>query len=715
MLERKFKLEPKKSKGNQLLREVFFIKQFDTSLSVAPSESKIMDLRAFLHKLFLVFLFIFLGSMYTHAFTRKNDSPLVPYEIKFADVTFQLTDVTRYLVQTELKNIQADKSTLHHQLDKFNLFLPIVEPILKEKAVPDDFKFLMIYNKYQSSIETSTFLENGVYWCLDREKADDVDLIVNDQLDERKHLIAATKGAAICFKRNQVLYRNWASTLFSHIADKKILSLLEVNKKWAENPYILLDSPAYSAILQFLAYKIAIEREFPVYKPAEQKIVYEYPYSKGKTLNKIALDLKIEPETLSEYNKWLNSPSVPESDCKVLVIVPASRYSEIRTFAELSRKTGLPAKDLGFPILRREEKLSKAKSKGGIFYLINDLEGLQADMCDITVTMAYKAGISIERFVEYNDMKENDLLKIGQVYYIQSKASKASVPFHVVRDGETLWDISQMYGVKLANLLSFNRFETVQRLQRGRVVWLQTTRPKNKPIEYIEMPDEMAEVEDMMVAGQTKNVEKEFTIQDTIRTVEVKSLSKEVDLSSLPLSQEIGKGQQPKATNKNDVASIQKELTKEVDLSALPLSQEIGKGNQQPKSASKKEGVSAKNDLPQEIDINSLPLTQDIRKEHSNNVPLPKSADNKQISDISSDQEERIVTWNKQNSTKNKLYSVEVAEREENKNFLKHTVKKGETLFRISVNYNVAVSELWVWNNLTSTIVETGTVLKIKR
>lgn len=715
MLERKFKLEPKKSKGNQLLREVFFIKQFDTSLSVAPSESKIMDLRAFLHKRFLVFLFIFMGSTYGHAFNRKNDSPLVPYEIKFADVTFQLTDVTRYLVQTELKNIQADKNSLRHQLDKFNLFLPVIEPILKEKAVPEDFKFLMIYNKYQSSIETSTFLENGVYWCLDREKADDVDLIVNDQLDERKHLIAATKGAAICFKRNQVLYRNWASTLFSHIADKKILTLLEVNKKWAENPYILLDSPAYSAILQFLAYKIAIEREFPAYKPTEQKIVYEYPYSKGKTLNKIALDLKVEPETLSEYNKWLNSPSVPESDCKILVIVPASRYSEIRTFAELSRKTGLPAKDLGFPILKREEKLTKAKAKGGVFYLINDLEGLQADMCDIPVTMAYKAGISIERFVEYNDMKENDLLRIGQVYYIQSKASKASVPFHVAREGETLWDISQMYGVKLANLLSFNRFETVQRLQRGRVIWLQTTRPKDKPIEYIEMPDEMAEVEEMMVTGQTKNVENGFTLQDTIRTVNVKSLPKEVDLSALPLSQEIGKGQQPKSVNKNDVASTKKELPKEVDLSSLPLSQEIGKGNQQAKATTKKEVISTKNDLPKEIDINSLPLTQDIRKEHSNNVNLSKSTDNKQVSEKVTGEEERIVTWNKQNSTKNQLYSVEVADREENKNFLKHTVKKGETLFRISVNYNVAVSELWVWNNLTSTIVEAGTVLKIKR
>jgi len=675
-----------------------------------------MDLRAFLHSQFLVFLFICLESSDVLAFNHKNDYPLVPYEIKFADVTFQLTDVTRYLVQTELKSIQANKSNLHQQLDKFNLFLPIVEPILKEKSVPDDFKFLMIYNKYQSSLETVISLENGVYWCLDREKADDVDLIVNDQFDERKHLISATKGAAICFKRNQVLYRNWASTLFSHIADKKILNLLEVNKKWAENPYILLDSPAYSAILQFLAYKIAIEREFPSFKPSIQKIVYEYPYSKGKTLNKIAIDLKVEPEMLFEYNKWLNSPSVPESECNVLVIVPIERYSEIRTFAELSRKIGLPAKDLGFPILKKSEKFVKIKSKGGVFYLINDREGLMADMCDSPVTMAYKAGISIERFVDFNDMKETDLLTIGQVYYIQEKLGKASVPFHVVREGETLWDISQIYGVRLSNLLNFNRFDTVQRLQRGRVIWLQATRPKNKPIEYIEMPEELVEVENILVAVRAKNVEKTYVKQDTIKTAEVKSLPIDIDLSALQSSQEIEK-EQPKLVNLNDLATTKKELPNEVNLTTLPSNQEISKGNQQPLELKDKEVVSVKTELPlpNEIELNSSPLVQSIKEEQTNSANVPKSVESQQVSKIDVNDEAQIITINSKNSAKIKLYPEEAGEGEENNFFLEHTVKKGETLFRISVYFNVAVAELWAWNNLTSTIVKEGTVLKIKR
>jgi len=672
-----------------------------------------MDLRAFLNTHLLMLFFICLKSTNVSALNQTNENPFVPYEIKFADITFQLTDITRYLVQTELKNIQADKGILHQQLDKFNFFLPVVEPILKLKSVPDDFKFLMTYNKYQTSIETSISLENGVYWCLDREKADEVDLIVNDQFDERKHLIAATKAAVICFNRNQVLYRNWASTLFSHIADKKILTLLEVNKKWAENPYILLDSPAYSSILQFLAYKIAIEREFPIYKPGIQKIVYEYPYSKGKTLMRIALDLKVETETLFEYNKWFNSSIVPESDCKVLVIVPAERYSEVRTYAELSTKNGQPLKDLGFPILKRVEKFSKVNSKGGVFYLINDRKGLKAEMCDSPVTMAYKAGISIERFVDFNDMKETDLLSIGHIYYIQEKLGKASVPFHMVKEGETLWDISQMYGVRLANLLYFNRFETIQRLQRGRVIWLQTTRPKNKPIEYIEMPEEMAEVERMVVEEQTNNIEKTYALKDTIKNADVKLILKDNVVEALPSKYEIGK-EETKLLSLTEVVT-KKELSNEDDLLKLPHNQEIAKGSQQAFELMSKEIVSVKNELPKEIDLNSQSLARLIKEEYFKNISLPKSVDSQIVSEVYAKDEPQNTNLNKQNLDKNNLIADEVGELDVNKNFFEHTVKKGETLFRISLNFNVTVSELWTWNNLTSTIVKEGKVLKIRR
>ena len=644
-----------------------------------------MDLRAFIHKIVFVFLLAFWGGKSVFAFPTKNENPLVPYEVKFADITFQLNDVTRYLIQIELKNIQSNRQSIQNQLDRVSLFLPIVEPILKEQNVPDDFKYLVSYNKFQSSIETNTNLESGVYWCLDKVKAADVDLLMNTQLDERKHLIAATKGAAICLKRNYVLYNNWATTLFSHISDKKVLNLLDVNKKWSDNTFVLLDSPAYSAILQFLAYKIAIEREFPLYKPLVQKIIYEYPYSKGKTLNRISAELKVEPATLNEYNLWLNAKNVPDTECQVLVVVPSSRYSEIRTLAELSRKSGLPAKDLGFPVLKREEVIVKTKSpnKGGVFFNINDLKGVQADMCDVVVTMAYKADISIDKFVEYNDLKVSDLLHIGQVYYIEKKKSKASVPFHVVREGETLWDISQMYGVKLENLLDFNRLELVQRLQRGRIVWLQTIRPKSKPIEYIEMPDELALIDEILNTEKKEQSFSPIQVEDSVKTVEQSPII---------------------AKNTNGVP---KEIEQNT-LNSISLNQEVAK------SIDKNNAITnPKYNVQKAIDSNSTPLSQEVRKEQAMNLNLLKSVDGKEVRLNSGEERKAALDGEKVKRESKKTFSEQINNNEGNK-FLYHTVRRDETLFRISVNYNVSVENLWKMNNLSSTIVEAGTVLKIK-
>lgn len=627
-----------------------------------------MDLRAFRN---IVYLNLLLGCwLNSTSFASDIDSynPVVPNEVKFANVTFQLNDVTKYLVLSEMKDILSNRQVLLNKLEKATLFFPIVEPILREQGVPDDFKFLVNYDKYQSSIERNGIIEAGVFWCLDRQKAEEVDLLINTQVDERKHLIVSTRGAALCLKRNNILYNNWGATLYSLIAHKKIINQLEVNRKWAntsgnENQYIALDSPAYIALLQFLAYKLVIEQEFPAFKPQVSKIVYEYPYSKGKSLNRISAELKVDLAVLNEYNPWLLAKNVPDTDCQVLVIIPSNRFSEIRVLTELSKKSGVPTKDLGFPLLKKENSQAKSKGKGGVFYQINNLEGLQAEMCDNAVTLAYKADISLKKFVEYNDIKENDLLQIGQIYYLEEKSAKASVPFHVVREGETLWSISQTYGVKLENLLKYNRFETIQRLQRGRIIWLQTTRPKNKPVEYINMPDELKAIDEIVRAESNQ----EFN---------------ETALNKEPM--------------KIDTVVL-------VDKGEIELKESKGI-----KSNTNGVGLATK-----EKELNSSPLTKEIRKEETLNLNLPKTVDKVNITPP-------VQTKNETESKTTPsvaLQSTNILKEkttEQQGNFLYYTVKKDDTLFRISVNYSVTLDDLWKLNNLSSNIVKVGVVLKIK-
>lgn len=624
-----------------------------------------MNLRAFLYKfnrlakLHIVFFLVF-NDLSTLGQAPKMGGVKAPFEIKFADVTFQLNDVSRFLMSQEIASLMKNTELKKEYLKKLSLILPLVDPLIAKAKVPSDFKFLSIYNKYQKTTVISSFLEPGVFWCMDMSKALDVDLRVNYEVDERKHLILATKGALVCLKRNQVLYENWGTTLFAHLASREVLNILELNKKWSGR-YIVLDSPAYSSLIQFLAFKWVLEAEFSSFKNENPKILYEYTNGKGKTLNLIAADLKVEPKELVENNTWLKSNRVPDSEANVLIVVPAARYHNIRILSEMSKNSNVSKFDLGFPVVKDNTDLGFGK--GGSFYTINDLNGIKADFCDGFVTLAYKSKLSIASFLACNDMTEKDLVEVGQIYYIVSKKEKASIPHHIVKEEETLWEISQQYGIKLSSLLKYNRMETVARLQRGRVVWMQEKRPKNKPIEYIDFPSDEETV-------KPENIRFDDEIIAEIET------------------------------NSNFGTKI--EEPKEMIIEAPPLirKEEEKKESLVEKAEKKLNEVS---DLENVIAIKKSDTSKTIEK---NNIVDSKPIIKREVSTKVIE----ILPKNKEDYKDNLDFK-----KTNNKEYIVHEVKKGETLYRISVNYNVSVSQLYRLNNLNNNIIEIGDKIIVKR
>jgi LysM repeat protein len=67
----------------------------------------------------------------------------------------------------------------------------------------------------------------------------------------------------------------------------------------------------------------------------------------------------------------------------------------------------------------------------------------------------------------YNDLEKGEELEQGQRIYLQPKKWRAQKDFHVVEEGETMWDISQMYGVKLKKLYKKNNMERGSEPQPG--------------------------------------------------------------------------------------------------------------------------------------------------------------------------------------------------------------------------------------------------------
>lgn len=76
------------------------------------------------------------------------------------------------------------------------------------------------------------------------------------------------------------------------------------------------------------------------------------------------------------------------------------------------------------------------------------------------------------QILKYNDLKKTDALAEGQVIYLQPKRGRAAVDSYNVLPGETWWDISQKFGVKLKKLYKLNAASGNDLPQPGSVVKL---------------------------------------------------------------------------------------------------------------------------------------------------------------------------------------------------------------------------------------------------
>ena len=75
---------------------------------------------------------------------------------------------------------------------------------------------------------------------------------------------------------------------------------------------------------------------------------------------------------------------------------------------------------------------------------------------------------------KYNEIEEDIPLTEGQILYIQPKRNKAEhgFDFHQVKEGETMYSISQMYGIKLKKLYEKNLMDYGSKPQVDQKLWL---------------------------------------------------------------------------------------------------------------------------------------------------------------------------------------------------------------------------------------------------
>lgn len=137
-------------------------------------------------------------------------------------------------------------------------YFPIIEPILKEEGVPDDFKYLALAESGLIMRATSPSGAVGP-WQFMRSAATDFGLEVNNEVDERYHLEKATVAACKYLKKSYEKFGSWTLAAAAYNAGRSHV-LKQMNRQKADNYYdLLLNEETGRYVFRIIAIKEILE------------------------------------------------------------------------------------------------------------------------------------------------------------------------------------------------------------------------------------------------------------------------------------------------------------------------------------------------------------------------------------------------------------------------------------------------------------------------
>lgn len=109
--------------------------------------------------------------------------------------------------------------------------------------------------------------------------------------------------------------------------------------------------------------------------------------------------------------------------------------------------------------------------------LNNDVKYIVVQNGDTYYKIANDMDMRIWQLHRYNETLEQDLLHAGDLIYLQPKRNHSrSEKYHIAQQGETLYKISQHYGIKLKKLYKFNQIPDGKNPQAGQKIYLRKQR-----------------------------------------------------------------------------------------------------------------------------------------------------------------------------------------------------------------------------------------------
>jgi len=378
----------------------------------------------------------------------SQNIPQVPEVVTLDKIRLKINEYARNEIQIEVDALHANRKYFNAIIDKINIYFPIIEEILEEENIPTDFKYLSLQES--SLIPDAVSSSNAVgFWQFKSTTAKTYGLNINNLVDERRNVVSSTKAAAKYLKNSNFVFDNWIFTLLSYMTGltgaKSILDEKSYGSKRME-----INKNTHWYIKRFLAHKIAYQDEINKESYNDNFTIYEN--YETKNIEDLSESLSVNLDDLKSYNKWLKSSELPRDKVYSFLVPLKSKnsYSQIKSSVISKVKSFISSSQNSLI----DEKIKLIAEKKMI--LLNGLPSIILDSDDTMDEIFKLYNISKKSFFSYNDISSNHKLQMGVPYYFVNKRNRGRVQTYIRRKEESLWEISQIFGIKLKKLKKFN-------------------------------------------------------------------------------------------------------------------------------------------------------------------------------------------------------------------------------------------------------------------
>ena len=271
--------------------------------------------------------------------------PEIPTQVLFAGDTIDLTlQDRRERMDKEMLSFTYSHINTMLIIKRANRLFPIVEPILKECGVPDDFKYLMLIES-NGDPEAFSPSKAGGLWQFLEKTGREYGLEVTEEIDERYHTEKATRAACEYLKGSYELYGDWLTVAASYNTGRNNVTKRRERQKEQQAINLVLPDETSRYIFRLMAVKTIFQSpEKYGFMLRSSDLYPAIPIAREVTVNSTVIDWAdfakkhgLTFMQLREANHWIRRTTLNNKSGKSYkVLIPnkdALRYNPAETKA----------------------------------------------------------------------------------------------------------------------------------------------------------------------------------------------------------------------------------------------------------------------------------------------------------------------------------------------------------------------------------------------